>query len=846
VDAGVRGMDPVVSLLGELDALAKAYSPGHHGRWAARRRAELVDDCLVELWRRARAPDRMALVALGGYGRRLQMPCSDVDLLLLHNEADPAEVSSVANAVLYPLWDGGVTVGHAVRTPVEAVEAAEGRLDVLTAMLDARFLIGDRQLAARAVASVRALGSDDPARFAASVREAAEARAARFGSSARLLEPDLKEGTGGLRDVASLRWLEATYGRSLEEAGLLSRRERGDVDAAEEFLVRARSSLHLETGRRTDRLVQELQPDVARAMGFTDQPRLVPADGLMRTLFEHARNVESVVGLVLDRVADPPDRRASDPSGRSGSPSFDPLVASFDRLADLARGGGVPPPALLETISTGATAEPLVWTPEARDAFLRLLRAGPRASRMLDLLDRAHALGRLLPCWLGVRCRPQRDPYHRTTVDAHLLDTFANVARMIASAQKTADETSDPADELERTSVERIDHPEALLLGALLHDVGKVGEGNHVSVGARVAADQLEAMGIDRETRELAVFFVAEHLILPDTASRRDLTDEDLILDVAARIATRERLGALYLLAKADAEATGPAAWTAWRQTLVRELVAKVDRVLDRGAMGRELAAELAARIDGVRELLSGEADADVDRFVLRMPRGYFLAVEPQGAARHFRTIAPPLGANELRTASTSGARAGTYEVLVVAADRPGLLSWIAGALALGGISILSAQVFTTGDGVAVDLFEVEGAFDPDITETRWREFRTSLRRAMDGSISLERRVAEKRRRYPPPKVSTPVTVGVDNIASDFSTVIEVGAPDRIGLLHDITRTFADLTIDVHVAKVATFDGRVVDAFYVRDALGRKIEDTTQLSEVERALHDLLDSDLDR
>jgi [protein-PII] uridylyltransferase len=188
---------------------------------------------------------------------------------------------------------------------------------------------------------------------------------------------------------------------------------------------------------------------------------------------------------------------------------------------------------------------------------------------------------------------------------------------------------------------------------------------------------------------------------------------------------------------------------------------------------------------------------------------------------------------------SRSGARANTYELLVVAADRPGLLSWIAGALSLGGISILSAQVFTTGDGVAIDVFEVEGAFDPSITEARWREFRAFLRRAIDGSISLEQRVADKRRHYPTPKLVTPLTVGVDNAASDFSTVIEVGAPDRIGLLHDITRTFADLKLDVHLAKVATFDGRVVDAFYVRDPLGRKIEDPEQLREIDRALRDL-------
>ncbi|HEX6845317.1 MAG TPA: ACT domain-containing protein, partial [Actinomycetota bacterium] len=327
---------------------------------------------------------------------------------------------------------------------------------------------------------------------------------------------------------------------------------------------------------------------------------------------------------------------------------------------------------------------------------------------------------------------------------------------------------------------------------------------------------------------------------LPDTATRRDLTDENLLLDVAARIGTPERLAALTLLAEADAAATGPAASTPWRLTLLRELVTKIGRLFDRGDMGAELAATLAERVGRVRELLGAEPEPSVDRFVLRMPRGYFLAVEPDRVARHFHTIAPPLGAHEVRTASAEGVRPGTYEVLVVAADRPGLLSWIAGALALGGISILSAQVFTTEDGAAIDLFEVEGAFDPQITERRWREFRSWLRRAIEGSVSLEHRVEEKRRRYPPPRVPTPVTVAVDNEASEFSTVIEVGAADRIGLLHDVTRAFAELRVDVHLAKVATFDGRVVDAFYVRDALGRKIVDPEQLAEIDRVLRDRL------
>jgi [protein-PII] uridylyltransferase len=314
---------------------------------------------------------------------------------------------------------------------------------------------------------------------------------------------------------------------------------------------------------------------------------------------------------------------------------------------------------------------------------------------------------------------------------------------------------------------------------------------------------------------------------------------------VAARVGTLDRLAALAILAEADARATGPAASTPWRRALVAELVSKVARVLERGEMGEELAARLAGRIDRIRELLGDVPEADVDAFVLRMPRRYFLSVEPERVAGHHAVIAPELGPDEVRVAVAAGLRAGSHEVLVVAADRPGLLSWITGALTLAGLSILSAHAFTTEEGVAVDIFEVEGEALADADSVRER-IAAALRGAIDGSISIEQRVEAKRRHYPPPRRVVPVSVRVDQEASDFSTVIEVGASDRVGLLHDITRTFAELHVDVHVAKVATFDGRVVDAFYVRDALGRKIVDGAQLDEIEASLRERLGASVSR
>jgi [protein-PII] uridylyltransferase len=820
--------DTISTLHDELAALDRAYSPGHHGLWSARKRTALVDAALIELFE-TDAPAGTAIAALGGYGRGRQLPFSDIDLLILHHGSDPEGLARLTDRMLYPLWDAGFEVGQAVRTPSECLTAAGERLDALTAMLDARYLAGDAGLFEAAMAPVVRQASDDIAVFAARLAGAAEERTERYGSTAHGLEPDLKEGSGGLRDIASFGWLERSTGALLESSGVLRPSERELIDEAEEFLIRARSAVQLAVGKRRDRLTSDLQPGVASDMGFTDEPRLPAPDGLMRAVFERARDVEHIRDEVFTRVA---LRAITDAPPGAGVPAADPLDAEGVLAAlDVNDQGQLADPQLLDRIEAADIPDPVVWTSGVRERFLTLLRAGRQGAAALDTLDRVGSLERFLPAWSDVRCRPQRDPYHRFTVDSHLTYALAGMAQMLRG------EDLDGEDPFEADLVGLIDDQDALLLGALFHDIGKNGGGNHVPAGAEISMDLLQRMGVPTPTRDLAAFMAAEHLLLPDTATRRDLSDENLILGVAARIATPSRLAALYLLAKADALATGPAAWTPWRRTLVRELAVRVLRVFERGQMGTELAERLADRLARVRELLASEPDVAVERFMVRMPRGYFLSVEPAQAARHFSVIAPDIGVHEVRTVSRPGTREDTYELLVVAADHPGLLSEIAGSLALAGLSVLSAQVFTTDDHVAADLFEVQASFGTTVEEDRWRSFRKALRRAVEGRTSLAHQVAEKRAHYPAPSRPTPVTVRVDNDASDFYTVVEVGAPDRIGLLFDITQTLADLDLDVHVAKVATYPGRVIDAFYVRHVDGTKVTDPGEVARIEAAFH---------
>ncbi len=749
--------------------------------------------------------------------------------MVLHGERRPDRVRSLAERVFYPLWDARLSLGHAVRTVREALAEANAGIDTATSLLEARLLAGDpslfEDLRYRLAAKVRAAPADLLRRVARADAE----RHARHGSAAHLMEPDVKECAGALRDVHSVGWAARALGRDGADAlvteGVLRAAERDALSAGEEFLLRVRSALHLAAGKRVDRLVLDEQPALAQEFGYGATAGLDAADALMRALFEHARHIQHVRELAFERVAERVggERGRADPAPPS---SADEAMEVFARWAE---GRASPSASLLDHLEALPLEDGAPWSPGTLRAFLRILLAGETGGRALEAMDRVGLLGRLLPEWLDVRCRPQRDPFHTFTVDVHLLRAAAEVAGLLAG--RGAD---DPLAGEAVAVVSGAGAGDVLFLGAFLHDIGKVGRGGHVETGPAVAASALERMGVEGSARDDALFLVREHLLLSNTATRRDLSDRALIRATAARIGTAERLAMLYLLTVADARATGPHATTTWRMALVRDLVTEVERVLERGEV-EETAARSAARAREVRRLLGGEDDEEVGRFLSRMPERYLASVDASSVAEHFRLLHAGLGANEVRTAVAPGAGADTHRLAVVAGDRPGLLAKIAGSLALAGLSILSAEVFTTDDGVVLDLFEVEPAFRGVVDEERWRRFRGDLRRAIEGRISLDYRVAEKGRHYPVARPDLPTSVRVDNEASEGFSVVEVFAPDRVGLLFQVARTFHELELDVHVAKVATYGGRVVDAFYVRDLAGGKVDDE-HAAEIERAI----------
>lgn len=741
-----------------------------------RRYSDLVDGWLAELLAGAEeacGAGGVAVVAVGGYGRAELSLQSDIDVVLLHDGR--SDIGALADKVWYPIWDEGLKLGHAVRTVREALTLAADDLDTATSLLQVRHVAGDPDLtddlAGRAVAQWQKRSKRWLGELSRRVRDRHE----RAGEVAFLLEPDLKEGRGGLRDVHALRWAEAA--RSLLWEG-----DDPVLTTAYDTLLNARVELHRRSRRPGDRLLLELQDAVAAAL---QEPS---ADALMHGVAAAARTIAWRSDDAWHRI----DASLSGPLGwrsrrdkqlgpglvlRDGEvhltadadPATDPSLLL--RAAAAAAGGDTHiHRASLDRLAGSATPLPEPWPAELRGALIDLLLAGHRAIPVVEALDQMGLWGLVLPEWQALRSKPQRNAYHRYTVDRHLMEAAANAAGLVA----------------------RTERPDLLVVGALLHDVGKGYPGDHTEVGIDLIARIATRMGYPADDVALLQAIVRHHLLLPDVATRRDLDDPATLEQVAEAVGDKRTLGLLAALTEADSLATGPAAWGRWKANLVHELVHRT---------------------------------------------GYILA---GGAAAEVRDDFPTEEHLVLLRAGATVLHGEADQLTVVAPDRPGLFSRVAGVLALHGLAVLDAAV-TTLDGMALEVLRVESSFGPTIT---WDKVVADLEKVLEGRLALQARLAERARVYAghgqrAPRHEPPRVV-VDNRASRDSTVVEVHAPDSIGILYRITRALAELELDIVSAKVQTLGDRVVDAFYVRDATGGKLDDPSLLVEVERALlHEL-------
>ncbi|HVY11271.1 MAG TPA: [protein-PII] uridylyltransferase [Mycobacteriales bacterium] len=715
--------------------------------------------------------DGVALVAVGGYGRREPAAGSDLDLVLLHR--DGVDVEELANSIWYPIWDAGVGLDHSVRTVEEAVGVAREDLKAILGLLDLRHVCGDEALTAELRGRVFDTWRRDARRRLPELVDAVEERGERVGELAFLLEPDLKDARGGIRDVHAITAIAAAW---VADAPSESVRE------AYGWLLDVRGELHRRSTRGSDRLIAQEQLPVAQALGLSE------VDDLMRRVFDAARTIAYATDEACRRatVASRPPRRWGR-RGRAGvvrrpladgvveqdgevhlardaDPASDPVLVL--RVAAAAAQAGLPIGAhLAKRLAAESAPLPDPWPPDARDAFISLLGAGRATVMAFEALDQAGLLVRLIPEWEPVRCKPQHNPVHRYTVDRHLIEAAVEASAL----------------------TRQVARPDLLLVGAFLHDIGKGFPGDHTDAGVERVPEIARRLGFPEDDVAVVTDLVRHHLLLPDTATRRDLSDPATIAIVTRALGDVSTLELLHALTVADAAATGPGAWSDWKAGLVTELVRRAS-----AAMAGEHLTEYETITTEQRELAeAGELAVDLS----------------------------------------------DSRLTIVAPDRPGLMSRWAGVAALHRLAIRSATAtsMTTAAGrMAITTLEVAPKFGslPDVDALA-----ADVRRAYDDTLPLDDRLREREQTYgggtrsgPPPLV-----LWFDD-ESHHSTIVELRTHDSEGLLHRLTRVLAAEGLDVRSARVQTLGAEVVDAFYVVDAEGRTIDDPSIRERIGTAL----------
>jgi [protein-PII] uridylyltransferase len=733
----------------------------------------LIDAWLADLLERAcqSAAGGLALVAVGGYGRSELCPASDIDVMLVHDGR--GDVASAADRIWYPIWDTGLHLGHSVCTVREALRLAADDLDTATALLSARHVAGDAALTAGLAGGALTQWQHRSRHWLVELASRVDLRHERAGEVAFCLEPDLKEGRGGLRDVHALRWAEAARPALLPQ-------DSESLSRAYAVILGARVELHRTTGRPGNILALQEQPAVAAALGDTE------ADALMARVAEAARTIAWTSDDVWRRV----QTVLRNPRGRLAGRRREVSAGVFVRDGEVeveCGDGPIEDPVLvlraaaaaagqhavierhsLERLAAHAPPLPDPWPAEARALFVELLLAGRSAVRVIEALDQRGVWVRVLPEWEPVRARPQHNAYHRFTVDRHLLETAANAARLAEGAER----------------------PDLLVVAALLHDVGKGYGGDHTNAGVVLARTITSRMGYPPGDIETMAALVEQHLLLSEIATRRDLDDPATIQKVAGLVGSVGRLRLLAALTEADSVATGTSAWGPWKAGLVHQLVDRVAQLLEGGGQ---------------------PPDTSPGRF----PTAAQLARLAAGG-QHIDC--------------------GGNVVTVITADRPGIFSRVAGVLTLHGLDVLAAAAYSD-DGRALSEFLVADPFRDETPWGRVAadleravEGRLALHARVAERARLYSRPARiaSRRRFA-------AAVRFDNHASADATVIDVHASDATGVLYRITRALAELDLDIRRARVQTLGAQVVDAFYVRDAQG-KITDDQRLAEVERAI----------
>ncbi|MCI0389291.1 MAG: [protein-PII] uridylyltransferase [Acidobacteria bacterium] len=802
--------------------------------------------------------NQFAIIALGGYGRQELAPSSDIDILFLHEgRKDSEEAAKLSEAILYLLWDVGFNVGHSVRSLSECVSIAKEDIISRNSMIDARLVWGSAEV-------FESLNERlDGEVFEKKKRELLDdllleraTRYSKFGEVACVQEPNVKETAGGLRDLHVLLWTaRVAYGQrtltALVSAGLIPERDAKAINAAYDFLLCVRNELHFLTGRRTDLLSLDLQLQVARNQRYADTREQQASEIFMRDYYLHARRLHRLCNAHLQRAVTKQEKRGWFSRARTA-----PAIGGFvmrDGVLDLETSSGeagptLPLPPMLDANSqmlafgyaqaTGAGLSPRLQeaiqsslpavnrafrsSPEAAQAFIKMLRAKGRVAAGLRLMHDLDFFGKLMPEFGRITCLVQHDLYHRYTVDEHTLRALETLDELANSRGK--------AIERYRNVYNEISDPAILHLGLLLHDIGKGLGGGHTEKGIKIAGRVCARLQLEQEASEKVVFLIREHLKMSHISQRRDLADEKVIQDFAAQMGTLDNLNMLTLLTYGDINGVGQGVWNEWKDALLWELYMKARAVLRPDEEGKHDIEPLRQRI---ARMLANEVGYDEvrDHFKL-LPDDYARATPPQTIIEHIR-LSHSLNTRLVKTSWRVNTQARCTDLHLSARNRRGLFAAVAGALTAQGVNILSVHLNTRADGLAVDSFKVrDTAGEPISDPSRWEQIDNAIRRALSGELDvgaavIKRLQAQSSSRLQRRKMLGPATTRInwDNQSSDKSTILEVRTGDRLGLVYKITSTLTALDLDIVFAKVATEKHLALDIFYVTNAAGEKLTD---------------------
>jgi [protein-PII] uridylyltransferase len=803
----------------------------------------------------------LSIVAFGGYGRGELAPKSDVDLLFLTDYKLSARVEQLVEYILYTLWDLGLKVGHATRSIDECMSHARADMTIRTGLLEARFVWGEQSLfrEMRDRFQKDVVQGTGPNFVDAKLRERDE-RHQRMGDSRYLLEPNVKDGKGGLRDLQTLFWIAkylygvSDVGRLIEE-GVFTGREVKRFAKAQEFLWTVRCYLHYLTGRAEERLTFDLQPELSRCMGYRDSAGAPAVERFMKHYFLVAKDVGDLTRIFCAALESRHQRRSllrlplslfhreiegfAIEGGRitvANETHFRDRPIDMLRLFEVAhrRDLDIHPEALrlitrnLRRINNGVRDDP-----EANRIFLAILTARENPEVALRRMNEAGVLGRFITDFGRVVAQMQFDMYHIYTTDEHTIRAIGIVNRI---------ERGELADDhpLSTEIIHQVLSREVLYAAVLLHDIAKGRGGDHSELGAQIAGTLCPRFGFTPDQTETVGWLVLHHLSMSNTAFKRDLADPKAINDFVEMVQSPERLRLLLCLTVADIRAVGPGRWNHWKATLLRELYYRV-------MTGRHTRAGREERAAGVTVLLRERlADWPADALDAHIARGhaaYWLSFDIDSLVRQalFVRMAEEAGLPLAVDQRVDMERAVT-EVTIYTADHPGLFSRIAGALAVSGANIVDANINTLNNGMTLDSFLVQdaegGAFDRADKLTRMTSL---IEQTLSGEIDpldelQKHRGLPRRMRV----LAVPPRVLIDNKASNRHTLVEINTNDRPGLLHAVTRSLADLSLQVYSAKISTYGEEVVDVFYVKDLFGMKIEHPGKLAQIRKGLLDAL------